>query len=210
MRAIGFQPLCCIEMSLLRPNILLVRNDENRGATLVEFLFGFLIVVVLIFACLEFSRMILANQEVATIGRVAANAAYRECPFAEPGIKNCLDKIRNQVEQAAHNSGKEDLRILLSMFLEDGSVGPLKVRGGKSANKVFVNKGKSNQKAFPVQTKYFRETLSTNVDELLNTKNASNQRVGAVVVAEVFYHYEPLISFIPGIEAKGIYESTIY
>jgi hypothetical protein len=190
-------------MSLLVKTNVDGNRYSEKGVGIIEFAIILPLFVLIVLGIIEFSRVVIIREELASLAREAANAAYRSCPTSGANADICniqtADFIRNAA--IASNYSPARLRVIISSY----KVAPNESHiGAAGADKVAI-KGQN----FSLATHYdWTKIQNSPLNDILS--KSGQFRVGYLVIGEVLYVHSPLFTFIPGVEDAVLYENAIF
>ncbi len=178
-------------MKPTKKNFSILRTQES-GAVLLEFTLILPVVLMIIFAGIEYTRSLRGLQFTTTISRESASIAFRECSADLPAkISGCLDLVRDRMEDFA-SEVEPGTEVILSLY-ENSSGTVSKLAESKRVDSNYTSRFSEDSESF------------TGASEILT----SHKRL---VVAETFVPISRLVKEILKFDfglSEALYDATI-
>ncbi len=185
------------------------RNLGDRGAVLVEFAVILPLILVLVFAGSEFSRLIKVKQLVTTISREAANMAFRECVMNEGATATCHTEMRNKLQTLARKKipGTE---VIISVYNWDPEVDDeINTADGKVVDPPMVTAVGINQTKFAPSGDHIADAATRSINIV---PRGIIERQRSVVIGEAYVPNTTVIGSFLGLfrfDRSVAYDATI-
>ena len=178
---------------MLQHKSLKINRLNSRGQSAAEFAFIIPILFIFFYAVMEFSRLFILDQRVATLSREVANACFQDCATKTgANLDNCVINIVDQVRDNGNS--------VLADFAGQGAV----------IASIYVSR--TNPAAVLSSAHKAGGGGYTSQAGTPSTQLVSDQ--GVVVIGEAFYPYNPMTPIkrlLTALELpEDLYEKTVF
>lgn len=173
---------------ILRPTL----GSAERGAALIEFAIGFPILLFLIVGGMELTNYVVVQMQ---INRIAAMTADNASRLRTPMSESYMNQLFTGVDKAGANIGFTQHGRVIVSSVQNNAAG---VSGSSTGQWIRWQRCWGS---LPVNSKYGTEGKGQNDNSLPSMNGLAAQAGSALIYAEVYYDYQPIIPntlFNPG------------